>query len=294
MTTNQNSDKIGTSTEAYLILVLLMIVSWGVLNILIIVMFEEEHFYIGTIAFLCLLASIMIKISGNIKNNETGLIMNLFTGAKRAVESGFFFKLPWEDIVNRINLAASISSEITETFQTKDGSVKITFSLMSKAVGPKNGESERTRTVKMINYTKFEDTIKKQQETIAKKVIRERVAKEPSETVKNMKSDDLLKKSDFSNLENDLSAEVTKYAIKDIDYSDEMQKSMSALFRAETVAKITKELIDKGGYSAEEAKERAMYLIDESKWTREVKENKFGLSPELLAIINEILKNFKK
>jgi hypothetical protein len=247
-------EKISTSAEVKFSLIVTIFTFWALIQSLIILIFSEEHLLLGTLLFLVSVFFCIKFIAGEVKMNQTHLLLNYFTKKNRSVFEGFYFKLLWETVQYETDLEATIDSSITETFPTQDGSMTVTVSIMSK---PESGigETETERSLKMAKYVKFKkDSIKEMQEARAKEVMRERFGRVTCEEAKSLKHEDILKKDDFDKISDDLSIRIIECPVKDVDYNEEVQRARNALSKASALAGMVNLLVKEGKYTKKEAK----------------------------------------
>lgn len=286
-------DKISLASNAKGGLIIFLLFIWVLTQTFIWVIFNSLYLLPGTILFLFSLLFLFKSICVSIGMNKSYILMNTFSKKSRAIFEGFHFKLPWENIQYKIDLEVVIHSDITETFPTQDGSMQVTASIMSKP--DSEAVNEKSRSKQMLTYVKFEvPAIKGMQDAVAKKSMRERFANLPSEEVQKSKSDVLLNKGDFADLEETLSIKVIKCAIKDVDYNEETQRARNAVMKAESLGDMKKALV-KSGYSEAEAKAIAPLLdkdINLKKQINDVNFNGLSMPPELIKAISLIVKKF--
>lgn len=278
--------KIGSSAQSNFNLMIFLILCWFIIQSLIFALMDEWQLNIGTIIFLVQLALTFKFYTFDIETNESYIVFDPLTKLARALDAGFHLRVPWEKMQGeKINLKAEIKSDIAETFPTKDGSIKVKGTLVSRAPQPKEGQSEYSRSKEMILFYNMQDAVKGMQEATLKETVRVRVASEKTDEVIAKGKDKIVSKDDFVDITLKTSAEILKCSLPDLDYSDEIQKSKDKLYKAETLNALTKELLKE--HTPEEAKERAMYLMEESNWKKEVKENNYNLSPKMLDILEK-------
>lgn len=287
------SGKISHSLNVKIGIIILLLTAFSIIQIFIYFLFEDIYLVAGIFAFLFVLLSSFNSLCVNVGMNTVYILMNAFSGKARAVFGGFHFKLPWENLQYQVDLEVGIHSDITETFPIKTGSMQATVSILSKP-DFKKGKNEKERSELMITYVSFEaEAIKGMQEAVAKKILREKFASLTSEEAKDSKSDDLLKKDDFADLEKTLAIEIIKCAVKDVDYNDEELRAQNSIMKATALGKM-KEALVKSGYSESEAKAIAPLLDKDINLTKQINDinvNGLGMSPELIKGISKLFKN---
>jgi regulator of protease activity HflC (stomatin/prohibitin superfamily) len=288
------TEKISTSSSTKSWLVIVFIVLWALIQLLITFIFSEPYFFPGTLLFLVILFFLIETITGNVQMNQAGILLNAFSKKSRAVFEGFYFRLPWEQVSYKIDLEATIDSNINETFTTNDGKLSVTASIMSKP-NPGIGEKETERSLRMVKYVRFsKDAQKGMQEAEAKKIMREVFKNKSSKDGKDLKSDQILKLTDFKELEDLLSVKVLKCPVTDIDYDKEVQNARDAVAKAQALGDMKKALV-KSGYTNDEAKAIAPLLdkdINLKKQINDVNFNGLSMPPELLKAISSLISKF--
>lgn len=293
------NDNISTSGSAKVTLFITLAVVWAVIQLLIFLVFNKVYLLLpGTIVFLVIIFASLESISGTVKMNECDVLLDFFTKKSRSVFEGFYWKLPWESIQFTIDLEASIDSNVTETFPTTDGSIKVTVSIMSK---PESGleleETEIQRSQRMVKFVKFKNTVAEMREARAKEVMRERFAKVSSVEAKALPHDEILKESDFNDLATAISIRIIKCPVKDVNYNDEVQKIQNELSKAKILDGIVT-ILKQTGYTLEEAKALAPLLGENSNLKKIINDyningnvslNGLNISPETMAIVHKII-----
>ena len=288
--------KISTSADAKLFLLITLFALWALIQALIVFIFNEAYFLPGTFIFLVIMFFSLKPITGKVKTNEAHVLLDSFSKKNRVMFQGFYWKLPWETIDFLVDLEGVIDSDITETFPTSDGSISATVSIMSK---PDSGSilnlDEVGRSKKIINYIKYTPAaIKGIQEACAKKAMRERFARCTSEGAKSLGSEQILNRSDFCRVAEEISIRVIECPVKDVDYNEEIQHARNAVGKAHALAAMV-EALKTSGYTPEEAKAIAPLLdkdINLKKQINDVNFNGLSMPPELIKAISSLIKKF--
>ncbi len=285
-----NDEDISLSSDAQNGILVFLGVIFIVIQIVIMIMFREIHFFPGVIVFLLILIPLFNLISKNVGMNKACILLNAFSKKQRAVFQGFNWKLPWENIEYEIDLESKIASERKVTCPTADYSVIITASIMSKPDSGE-GEPELERSRKMITHVRNdEETIKGMQGDKAEEIIREKVNNLPAKDVKDAKANTILSENDFDELEKILAIKIIDCPVKDVDYNEETQKALNTVTKAEVLVRMV-EALEKAGYTNNEAKALAPLLDKDINLKKQIFEaNISGLtmSPELITLISNL------
>lgn len=285
-------ENIPKSILAKISLIITIIAVWAVIQFLIVLISPGVSLFPGTLLSLFILFISLKSIIGTVKMNECHVLLNYFTKKNRSVFEGFYWKLPWEKIQFIEDLEVTIDSDISETFTTTDGSMLVTISLMSKPDSGLDSKNENERSEKMATYVKFKKETKKgMQEARAKEVMREIFKTKTCVEAKALNHNDILKKSDFSHLENEVSIKVIECPVKDVDYNKEVQNARNAVAKAEALGDMKKAL-EKSGYTPEEAKAIAPLLDKDISLTKQIHDfnvNGLSLSPKIIEAIDLLI-----
>lgn len=286
-------EKILSSIDVKIILIIFIFTVWGIIQLLILAIFSEMYYMPGTLLFILIIFFSLKSICGEVNVNDCHILLDPITSKKRATFEGFYFKLPWEKVEFTKDLEAEIISKISETFPTTDGSMLVSTSIMSK---PDSGfdKNEETRSMKMINYVRYtEGSIKEMQEDWGKAKMRERFAVLTSEEAKSSKHDDLLQIDDFNHIADELSIRIIECPVYDIDYNKTVQDAHDNISKAETLGEMVTALIKTGKYTRAEAKAIAPLLskdVNLKKQINDVNLNGLTMSPELVTALSSIIK----
>lgn len=287
-----NNEKILSSATAIMGLIFILLVVFAIIQLLILAIFDKMYWTPGVIIFLIILLFCIRLISGTVKMNDCVVLLEEISKSKRAVFEGFYWKLPTEKLQYTIDLEGLIAAKITETHPTTDGSIKASASILSK---PNSGlgENEDSRSRKMVKYARFtRSDIQEMQGVWAKSVMRPRFANLSSEVAKSSVSENILKKSDFSTLEDEFSIRIIECPVFDIDYSDAVQEAQNAKSKAITLAEMTQILVSGGEYTTNEAKAIAPLLMKEISLKKNINDVNFSglnMSPKLIEAIDKLI-----
>lgn len=284
--------KIGTKAGTIFILIILMIITFLSIFAILWSIFDEPYPKITLVICLFTIASTIDSWSIDIDKYKGVLLFDPLFQTTRGLFEGFYFKVPWEEVEKEVSMKTEIESNIEETVPTKDGSVQYKASIMSK---PYFGDGdEESKTERLILFASFtEEAIKGQLESVFKNTIREKINEQDTENAVKLKSKDVVKDCNFTDLEEKLSVKVLKSVVKDIDYNAETQKMRNSLFGGQALVELTNLLQNKGGYTSEEAKTLAPLMSEHVKLNKEIKEFKIS-GIEIPKEVTDAIINFFK